>query len=114
MAKERDARLKELIVKVPKVADEGGKDDDDVFRLRRLESDVNTWHIIKEVPEGEEEEVAGIALTYVDDILVATESRIAEAYVKAFDALWTCSPEDVVKVGSKGHQQVISFSKDPM
>ena len=85
-SKERDRKLKELTFQVPKFLEGGGKDeqeddDDDDFEkfyLRRLETDVNTWHILKK----DEKKSQGILLTYVDDLMVVTTKEIGEALMK--------------------------------
>ena len=51
------------------------------YVLKKIQSDPNTWHILK---KGEEEESKGLLLTYVDDILVETteelDARVAALY----------------------------------
>ena len=42
----------------------------DEYFLKKLETDVNTWHILK---KGEEKESKGILLTYVDDLMIITK-----------------------------------------
>ena len=64
-AKERDRRLTELSLKI----------EEDEYSLKRFETDVNTWHITK---KGDTKEAKGLLLTYVDDIMVLSEEKIAE------------------------------------
>jgi hypothetical protein len=96
-AKERDRKLKELTFQVPKSLEGRGRDDDkdvfDEFYLRSLETDVNTWHILKK----DEKKSQGILLTYVDDLMVVTTKKIGEAFMKKIDEIWKCSPEEVVE-----------------
>ena len=68
-AKERDRCLKLMNFKVKKTDEE----ETEEFFLKKLETDVNTWHILK---KGEEEVSKGVLLTYVDDIMVITEERV--------------------------------------
>ena len=58
-SKERDRKLAKLIIEIEK---DGIKEE---YILKKLQSDPNTWHIVK---KGEEEESTGLLLTYVDDI----------------------------------------------
>ena len=93
---EREKKMSKMKIKVP------SKDDPskvDIYFLKKLQSDPNTWHILK---EGEEEESKALLLTYVDDILVATTEEIGNATMKAIDLTWNCSEEEVVQEGSKG------------
>ena len=99
-AKERDRKLKELTFQVPKCPEERGKDDDidenDEYYLKRLQTDVNTWHILK---KGEKKSF-GILPTYVDDLMVVSTEEIGEAFMKKVDEMWKCLPEEVVKENS--------------
>jgi hypothetical protein len=104
-AKECDRRLKDLIIQVPTDSQKrGGKDENDkeekkesfedsfeACRLKRLATDVNTWHILNS-----NEEVKGILLTYVDDLMVIADTKTSTEGMKAVDSLWKCSPEEVV------------------
>jgi len=103
-AKERDRKLKNLTFPLPKYLEGRGKDvqkdefdvddeADDEFYLQRLNTDVNTWHILK---KGEKES-QGIVLTYVDDLMVVTTEEIGEALMKKIDEIWKCSAEEVVR-----------------
>ena len=68
--------------------------------MKRLETDVNTWHILKKV----EKKSQGILLTYVDDLMVVTTEEIVEALMKKVDEIWKCSPEVV-----KEHSPPVNF-----
>ena len=89
-AKERDRKLKDLTFQLPKYLEGRGKDmqkdDFDEFYLQRLNTDVNTWHILK----NGEKESQGILLTYVDDLMVVTTEEIGEALMKKIDEIWKC------------------------
>ena len=93
---ERDTKTSTIKIKVQNSED---PTKIDIYFLKKLQSDPNTWHILK---EGEEEESKGLLLTYVDDILVATTEEIGNATMKAIDLAWKCSEEKVIKEGSKG------------
>ena len=71
----------------------------DIYFLKKLQSDPNTWHILK---EGDEKESKGLVLTYVDDILVTTTEELGDTTMKEIDLTWKCSEKEVVKKGSKG------------
>jgi hypothetical protein len=76
---ERDTKVSKMKIKAQ------NKDDPtrvDIYFLKKLQSDPNTWHILK---EGEEEESKGLLLTYVDDILVASTEEIGEATMREID-----------------------------
>ena len=79
-SKERDRKLAKLIIEIDK---DGIKEE---YILKKLQSDPNTWHIVK---KGEEES-KGLLLTCIDDILVATTEKLGEATMKAIDQTWNC------------------------
>jgi hypothetical protein len=92
-AVERDTRLSKMKIEVPNSED---PEIVDKYFLKKLQSDPNTWHILK---EGEEQESKGLLLTYVDDILVATSDEVGKATMKAIDDTWKCSAEEIVQKG---------------
>ena len=83
-------------IEVPNKEDPKLKEE---YSLKKLQSDPNTWHILK---KGEEENSKGLLLTYVDEILVAASEELGEAVMKAIEQIWKCSPEEVVREGEKG------------
>ena len=95
-SKERDKKLAKLVIEVGRCDDATIKEE---YILKKLKSDPNTWHTLK---RGEEEELKGLLLTYVDDILVATTEELGEATMKAIDQTWKCSPKEMVREGENG------------
>ena len=78
---ERDTKMSKMKIEVQSSEDPKTVD---IYFLKKLQSDPNTWQILK---KGEEEESKGLLLTYVDSVLVATAEEIGNATMKAINLL---------------------------
>ena len=88
----RDEAMEEMDVKI----EEDGEEKK-VLMLKRLDSEPNLWRVVlRDEDPGEEEEVRGLVMTYVDDLFLVGTRPVVEAVLKEIQRKWkTSEPEEV-------------------
>ena len=78
-----------------KVEEDG--EEKKVLMLKRLDSEPNLWKVVlRDEDPGEEEEVRGLVMTYVDDLFLVGTRPVVEAVLKEIQGKWkTSEPEEV-------------------
>ena len=76
------------------------------YKLEQLQSEPNLWKIIEDEREEalhqEDQEVAGLLMTYVDDLFIVSSGGLVEKVIKEIQRTWTTSaPERIGKKAVK-------------
>ena len=83
-----------------------------VFQLRPLESEPNLWKL-QNANGSEDENIYGLLMTYVDDLLLAAPPTLLQALKEKIQSIWTTSTPEVTEVPTRFLGTEISKFMDP-
>ena len=87
--KTRDTWLSQLIIPL-------NDEDNSVLKFVQCENGKNVWKIIKHNPTTDQNELVGLMLLYVDDILIASSTEIIQMTLAALKAQWLMTETGVI------------------